>query len=469
MSTPNSPTTLRTRCSAPQLLRQFQKLLPVRLLASWLALSTHTFYQRAFTPAITLWYYVFQWLSDNHTLTHVLEDALAGGADHLSPPRKPLSAQLRSQATTSLSDARQRLPLDLFHKTLHHTARQIGSDLQAPRWWELQVALLDGSTLRLRPWGDIPKHFPPHRPGNCRKPPYWCVARVVACFALASGALLDSAIGSLHDSEQVLSARLLRGLWRGWLLVADRNFGVYSVARAATAAGAHLLARLTQSRAAKLARTAGLRLRPGLDAPLRWSPSSQDQCPEGLEPQPLQGRLIGLSIRRPGFRPVTLYLFTTLIDSELYPAQTLAQLYGQRWQVEVDLRYVKTQMGLGFLECHSAQMVRKQWLAGLIAYNLIRWTMASAAALAQVPVQILSFSRARELLLGWCVRWACRKPTIRSWKLLLSRVARARLPKRRKPRPSEPRAIRAFRMHFADLKGSRAQAREKLARAHAKS
>ena len=126
-------------------------------------------------------------------------------------------------------------------------------------------------------------------------------------------------------------------------------------------------------------------------------------------------------------------------------------------------------MDLGFLECHSAQMARKEWLAGLIAYNLIRWTMAAAAALAQVPVQLLSFSRARELLLGWCIRSGVRGPTLASWKRLLSRIAQARLPKRRKRRPSEPRAIRAFQKDVAKLEGSRAAARKKLAKSHADS
>ena len=106
-------------------------------------------------------------------------------------------------------------------------------------------------------------------------------------------------------------------------------------------------------------------------------------------------------IERPGYRPLTLYLFTTLQDQLKCSAQELAQLYGERWKVELCFRYVKTQMDLGFLECHSADMVRKEWLAGLIAYNLIRWTMAAAAASAQVPERWLSFSRTRELLLGW--------------------------------------------------------------------
>ena len=466
---PTPSTLLHTRFSAPQLLAQFRKLLPGTLLASWLAGSPKAFYLRAFTPLITLWYCIFQRLCDHHHLSLVVEDARAGGADRLSPRGKRLSRQLTSEATTSFSDARQRLPLDLFEKTLHHTATHTAATVQAPQWFGLDVALLDGSTLRLRPFGDIPQAFPPHRPGNSKKPPYWCVARVVALFALATGVLLDSALGSLRASEQALSALILKRSWKDWLMVANRNFGVYSVARAAVGAGAHLLARLTQARAAKLAASAGLTLRPGLDARVTWRPSRYDQCPEGLTPDPVEGRLIALRIERPGFQPFTLYLFTTLLEAQTYSAQALAQLYGQRWQVELDLRYVKAQMDLGFLECQSADMARKEWLAGLIAYNLIRWTMACAAARAQVPVHTLSFSRARELLVGWCIRWSSRHPTVASWKLLLGRIAKAHLPKRRKPRPSEPRAARPFQKNHDELVGSRAEARQKLAAANAKS
>ena len=461
---------LRTSLSAARLLREFHKLLPVWLLASWLALSDKDFYLRAFTPLITLWYCVFQRLCDNHCLSHVLEDARAGGADRLSPPGKRLSRQLTSEATTSFSDARQRLPLALLEKTLRHTADRISTRFAGGQWCGLKVALLDGSTCRLRPFGDIPQEFPPHRPGNCKKQPYWCVARVVGLFCLATGALLDSAMGSIKASEQALSALILQRSWENWLLVADRNFGVYSVARAVAATQAHLLARLTQVRAAQLARLAGGSLAVGLDLPLTWQPSRHDQCPEGLEPLPVQGRLVVVRLEPPGFRPVILYLFTTLIDPAAYSAPALAQLYGQRWQVELYLRYVKTQMDLGFLECHSANMFRKEWLAGLIAYNLIRWTMAAAAARAKVPVSILSFSRSRELLVGWCRRWSVRRrPPLHSWKLLLGRIAKARLPKRRKRRPSEPRAVRRFQKDFAKLEGNRAKARERLATTYANS
>ena len=83
---------LRTRFSARQLQRHFAKLLTASWLATWLELSERAFYQRAYMPLITLWYLLFQRLSDNHTLSHVVEDAREGGADRLSPRGKtPLS------------------------------------------------------------------------------------------------------------------------------------------------------------------------------------------------------------------------------------------------------------------------------------------------------------------------------------------------------------------------------------------
>lgn len=452
------------------MLGQFHKLLPLAALAGWLALGEQTFYARAFTPLITLWYMIFQRLSPNHHLSQVLEDALEGGADRLSPRGKRLSQQLRSEATTSFSDARQRLPLEVCQRALRHTAEQTHKAFQVPQKFGLKLGLVDGTTCRLRPFGDIPEEFPPHRPGNCKKHPYWCLARVVGVFCWATGVVVDSAMSGLKTSEQALCAQLLStGSWRGWLLAGDRNFGVYSVARALLAAQAQGLLRLTEARARKLARSAGRTLKAGLDAPIDWAPTAHDQGPAGLTRTPVPGRLVAVRVSPRGFRSFILYLFTTLSDPLQCPASELAQIYGLRWNVELCFRYLKTQMGLGFLECHSANLVRKEWLAGLIAYNLIRWTMGAAAALAKVPVNVLSFSRARELLLGWLTRSPLHRRSSRSWHRLLGRIAKARQPKRRKARPAEPRAIRHFAKDVARLDGSRAAARQQLAKTNAKS
>jgi putative transposase len=461
-ASPKTPPLLRTKFSHAQLLRRFHKLLPATLLMGWMAAATPlSFYLRAFTPLITLWYFLFQRLNQNHRLSHVVQDARDGGADRLSPKGKRLSEQLTSEATTSFSDARQRLPLEILRKLLTHLARCVGESFQAKLWLGHKVALTDGSTLRMRPMGTIATHFPPHRPGNCKKPPYWCVSRVVGMFCLATGVVLDTLMDKLTTSEQALCSQLLlqSRFWVNWILVTDRNFGVYSVARSTQQAQAHLLSRMTQARAAKMARLAGVSLAPGLDVRVTWHPGKHDRCPEALDRKPVEGRLVVIRVRR-GVRWLTLFLFTTLLNAKKYTPRALAQLYGQRWKVELYFRYVKTQMELGFLECCSAQMAHKEWLAGLAAYNLIRYTMAAAAALAKVPVHVLSFTRARELLLAWLQRASFRRPTQRSWKILLTRIAKAQLPKRKKPRPSEPRAIRHFTKYFPKLEGSRAAARK---------
>jgi hypothetical protein len=460
---------LRTRLSVPKLLAQFRSLLPASLLASWLASAPQSFYQRAFTPLITLWYCIFQRLGVDHTLQHALSDARDGGADRLSPRGKPLSQRLRSLATTSLSDARQRLPLAVFGQTLRRSAQEISTWTEDGLWLGWKVVLLDGSTFRLRPLGDIARHFPPHRPGNCKKPPYWCVVRVLAAFCLQTGVVLDCALGSLQSSEQALTAQLLTGSWPKSLFVGDRNFGVYSVVRAIVGARGQALVRLTRSRAKRLARSARLRLVPGQDAPLTWIPTAHDQCPAGLSREPVSGRLLVLRVHRRGFPPLTLYLFSTLTQVQTYSAKALVQLYGQRWRVELCLRFVKTEMELNFLDCQSADMARKEWLAGLIAYNLICSVMVAAAARAQISIHILSFSRSRQLFLTWLLRWVVQPREVRRWERLLTDIARVRLPRRAKPRPPEPRAIRAFQKYFPKLEGDRTTARKNLKNLNAKS
>jgi Transposase DDE domain len=462
--------TLSTGFSSAQLLAQFAKLLPADLLMGWLASSPKTFYRRAFTPLITLWYFIFQRLQARHTLSKILSDARNGGADCLSPPGKRLSQQIKSKATTAASKARTRLPVELLRKTLCRSAQEIRSWTRGLTWEGWNVGLLDGSTFRLRPHGDIAKAFPPHRPGNTKKEPYWCLVRVVAAFCLHSGVALDCAMGDLKQSEQALCAQLLAaGSWLKWIFVGDRNFGVYSVVRSATAASAHALLRMTGARARKLARQAGYQLRLGLDVPILWTPSSHDQCPQGLEALPVAGRLVVVGVQIPGFRAQQLYLFTTLTDPSLYSAAKLAQLYGQRWHIELFLRYVKTQMDLEFIECQSADMARKEWLAGLVAYNLIRSIMVAAAAQAQIPVKLLSFSRTADFFQDWLIRWLMDPSKTAGWEQLLDDVASVRQPHRRKPRPSEPRAVRRFHRDFPELIGDRAAARETLKNANEKS
>jgi hypothetical protein len=473
--TPPPAPALRLIWTPAQILKVFEHLVSAARLARWFREHQdaanpkgRSFYLRAFSPLVSLWYMVFERLGEDHTLQAVVTDACNGGADRLSPPRKPLSSQLKSDATTSYSDARKRLPLGVLEKVLRHLTTVFHKTLQTDMFHGLKLGIIDGSTLRMRPLGDMAEAFPPHRGSKRKQHAYWCLARVVGIFCASTGALMDTVMEATRNSEQNLAFRLFQRCWAQWLILGDRNFGVYSVVNTARAAQAHVLLRLTFLRAACLARRNGLILRPGLDAMIEWTPTRHDQSPAGMDRQPVKGRLMAVQIKSRGKRPLTIYLFTTVTDPNIRPEEWV-QLYGRRWSVELCLRYIKTQMQLEFLDCRSADMARKEWLAGLIAYNLIRYAMGAAAAVHAVPIQTLSFAHVRRLMAAWLVRHGQRRLMLQQFEKLLRRIAKARLPQRKKKRPAEPRAIRKFNRAAPTLVGSRAQARRRLANATPKS
>jgi hypothetical protein len=441
--------------SARQLLASFRRLLPSRQVWKLASLKRRPFYDRLFTPIVTLWYLIFQRLGCDHTLEKVVADAHAGGADCL---RRGLSEELRSTATVSYSDARQRLPLGFLLESLTLQARKILALNPKALWHGLIVSLLDGSTVRLRPYGDIAKRFAPHR-NQAKAPAYWCLMRVVVSFCARTGAALDCARSSLHRSEQMLACRMiLRRALGACLHVGDRNFGIFRVVQTVRAVGSQALLRLTEGRARKLL---GRSLRLG-SHPVLWSPTRHDQLQPGCSKTAVEGRLLVVRVHRKGYRSQTLYLFTTLTDEALYPVAELVELYGLRWHIELNLRYLKTQMQMVQLECKSAEMAQKEWLAGLIAYNVIRAAMLCAAFHRGICPLALSFSLSRRHLASWLAAFGSGADCQKRWRKLLQLIGRARQPSRRKVRPAEPRAQRHLRQPYPPLIGSRKQARQQM-------
>lgn len=410
---------------------------------------------------VTLWYLLYQRLHADHTLDAAVADARAGGAARLN---KKLSRGLRSDSTCSFSDARQRLPWQFLAEALRLQASKILGLSPTVLWQGRVLALLDGSTVRLRPHKQINKEFSGN-PNQHRKP-YWRLMRVVVCFCGMCGAALDCAMGSLHLSEQALACELIVRCAAKRLFLGDRNFGVFRVVQAARHAKHEVLLRLTARRARRLL---GRRLRPD-QYPVSWAPTRHDQLQPGASCEPVQGRLLVLTLRRPGFRSIQLCLFTTLPEGPQFSLEELTRLYGLRWHVELNLRYLKAQMDLVQLEAKSPDMVRKEWLAGLLAYNLIRAAQLCAALHKGCSPLELCFSSVRRRLEQWLRHFNHSPRQARAqWTRTLERMGSLRHPRRPKPRPTEPRAQRHLRQPYAPLHGSRAQARRNLKKYASKS
>lgn len=87
-------------------------------------------------------------------------------------------------------------------------------------------------------------------------------------------------------------------------------------------------------------------------------------------------------------------LVTTFLDGKDVHGQELLALYRSRWQLELDLRSIKTVMQMDVLRCKTPDMVEKEIAVHFLAYNLVRTVMAQAAAMSRQRPRQLSFKAA---------------------------------------------------------------------------
>lgn len=428
------------------------------------------FYDRVFSPRVTLWYMLFQRFHERATLAVVVADARAGRANHLSRKgrgKPKLSSKIRSSHTSAYNQARQRLPLELLKAALAHFEKALGkmagwkpSQRTEPTPSQRPRQLLDGSTISILATPALSAVFASssnqHGTGD------WCLMRIVAGFCARTGAVLSAIAAPSQISEQALAWSLMVQAQASTLWIGDRNFGIWSIADQAVRHGQQVLVRMSKSRVCKL--MGKLPLQKGEDRIVTWKPSRHDQSAPGSLRTACEGRLIYLRLIK-GHKWIDLYLFTTLPAKD-YPVELLVRWYAQRWQAELNFRALKTTMEMDELDVATPEMAQKEFYAGMIAYSLVRASMWSAGARPEEAVETLSFCQARIALRLWLEDWglalAQTRNTSTEWvRTLLKEVARHKLPKRRKPRPTEIRRVRHRTQKFPPFRGSRADARAK--------
>ncbi len=85
------------------------------------------------------------------------------------------------------------------------------------------------------------------------------------------------------------------------------------------------------------------------------------------------------SIRVHEFQASGKILITTLNCAKSATKSELKKQYKSRWHVELDIRNMKTTMGMDILSCKTPEMVVKEIWIHLLAYNLIRLMMVQSA------------------------------------------------------------------------------------------
>ena len=103
-------------------------------------------------------------------------------------------------------------------------------------------------------------------------------------------------------------------------------------------------------------------------------------------------RILRFHTKIPGFRSKTIIVVTTLLDPKVYSLEMIAQLYADRWTIELRLSDTKTILGMDVLRCKSSDVVCKEIYMHLMAYKFIRALMWQASVEHNRPLHRLSFA-----------------------------------------------------------------------------
>jgi hypothetical protein len=402
--------------------------------------------ERLFPPTETLSMFLAQAMNADRSCQKAVDDAaikrLVGGLP------------LCSTHTGAYCRARQRLPLELVSTLTRHTGCVMAE--RTPETWHWRgrpVRLVDGATVALPDTADNQEVYP--QPGSQQPGLGFPLCRLVGIICLASGAVLDAAMGPCRgkgSDEQTLLRSILDTLEAGDILLGDAFYATYFLLCALQAKGVDGVFEQQGSRRRSTDFRRGQRLgqrdhlielqKPKVK-PAWMSQAAYDQAPDTLTARELHtgGKI----------------LMTTLLCPKQTNKAALKALYRDRWHVELDLRNIKTTLGMEMLSCRTPAMAEKEIWVYLLAYNLIRLLMAQAASLADINPRQLSFKHTLQLWIAWRQNGTSSDDDSQRATLFIL-IAQRRVGNR--PGRIEPRAIKRRPKPFPLLTKSRSIARE---------
>ena len=360
----------------------------------------------------------------------------------------PLSSETGGYCT-----ARKRLPLEMVQALAQETGNLQGVRTPAKWLWKgRHVKLVDGATVSLADSKDNQAHYPQH--GNQVEGAGFPLARLVGVVSLATGAVLSAAMGPYQgkDTGEHSLFRELRGVFDpGDLMLADSYYCSYFLIADMQARGVDVLFEQHGARKTDFRQGAKLGTRDHL---VNWAKPSR---PSWMSPEAYKDYPDELQVREMKVRGKV--LVTTLLKPRKVSKSELGKLFVQRWHVELDLRNIKTTLGMETLKCKTAVMCEKEMWVYFLAYNVIRLLMAEAASQAGVFPRELSFKHTLQIWVAWSQRQQMASGSDKT-EMLFVLIAQKRVGKR--PGRVEPRAVKRRPKPFVRLKTSRKIAREHI-------
>jgi Transposase DDE domain len=421
--------------TGPRLLQQVEALLPEHR-------------ERKFPPTVTLAMFLGQVMSADGSCQNAVNEAVVG---QLLSGVDPASVN-----TGGYCQARARLPLELVHHLARHTGALLNE--HTPKGWLWRgrhVKLVDGTNVSMPDTPENQACFPQH--GQQEPGVGYPLARLVGVVSLSNGAVLNGTMGAYKGKgtgEHGLFRRLKDGFVKGDVMLADGYFCSYFLIADMIARGVDVLFEQHGARITDFRRGGKLGAR---DQLVNWSkpiarPDWMSEAEYRAYPDEITVREVKVDKK---------VLVTTLLAPRKTPKAALGELFWQRWNVELDLRNIKTTLGMENFSCLSPQMCEKEMWVYFLAYNLIRLLMAQAASAVKVLPRQLSFKHTLQIWIAWSQRQFLSEAREDTANLFLL-IAQIRVGHR--PGRVEPRMVKRRPKAYPRLDKPRWKVREEIRR-----
>jgi len=387
---------------------------------------------RVFNPVTTIWGFLSQVLSDDHscrdTVSRVIAHRAASGLALCSPN------------AASYCNARARLRTGVLRTLARRTAEELqGSLPEGWKWNGRNVFIADGSHVSMPDTQENQAAYP--QPQAQRPGIGFPLARLTVLLSLATGACHDLAMAPYAGKgtgEKTLLRQLYDALKPGDVVLADALFDDYFIAWELRQRGIELVARAQYQRVGTQTVQSG----PDGDV-IVWRRPNKPHGMRGEQyrtyPKSLVMRQVSVDARDKNNRVEQFKVITTILDASIDAGQ-IGGLYERRWDGEVDIRSIKSTMKMDILRCKTPEMVRKEIWAHLLAYNLLRTVMAVAAAENGIEPRQVSFKGAKQAVTAFAPKIEAARSEERAALIdaMLTAIAYHRV--RNRPGRWEPRA-----------------------------
>lgn len=309
-------------------------------------------------------------------------------------------AAVKVAGKSAITQARSRLGEEPLRQLYERLVQPIATHATRGAWYRnWRLVSLDGGTLDVADSAANDAGF--GRPGSGRGPGAFPQLRLVSLLENGTHVLFAACLGRYTEGESTLARTVLGALRPGMLCLADRQFFSHALWRQAIATGADLLWRVKGD----LRLPCEQALADGSCLTTLYPTATERRRQNGVRVRVIEYRLSGSDER---YR-----LITTLLDPQAAPAEEVAALYHERWQIEGTLAEFKTHLrgARMVLRSQTPALVRQEVWGLLLAHFAVRGLMHEAALQANEDPDRLSFLHAVRVIRRQLPRFAALSPS----------------------------------------------------------